>query len=146
MKPATPAAGPFTTSNLYPTLTYDDAYAAIDFLERAFGFRRRFIVPDEHGGIRHSEITLGDGVIMVSSSKPADKRVSPGSEGARSSGLCVFVPDPDAHYARAKAAGATITRELQTEDYGARGYMARDPEGHTWYFGDYRPGAYWDPA
>ena len=53
------------------------------------------------------------------------------------------VDDPDAHYARAKAAGAQILRELRDEEYGARGYMAKDPEGHIWYFGNYRPGAHW---
>jgi uncharacterized glyoxalase superfamily protein PhnB len=141
---SSPGAGQFTISSRCPTLSYDDAYAAIDFLERAIGFRRCFMVPDAQGGIRHSEVTLGNGVIMVSSSKPAEGRVGPSSGGAQSGGLCVFVPDPDAHHARAKAAGATITRDLQTEEYGARGYMARVPAGHSWQFGDYLPGAYWD--
>jgi uncharacterized glyoxalase superfamily protein PhnB len=140
----TPRPAARTSSNLFPTLSYDDAHAALDFLERAYGFRRRFIVPDGNGGIRHSEVSFGDGVIMVSSSKPAEGRVSPKSGGAQSGGLCVYVADPDAHYARAKAAGARITRELQDEHYGARGYMASDIEGHVWYFGDYRPGEYWD--
>jgi uncharacterized glyoxalase superfamily protein PhnB len=57
--------------------------------------------------------------------------------------LSVFVPDPDAHHSGALAAGATIDHPLQTEDYGARGCMARDPEGQLWYFGNYRPGEYW---
>jgi uncharacterized glyoxalase superfamily protein PhnB len=34
-------------------------------------------------------------------------------------------------------------RELRDEDYGSRGYMAKDLEGHVWYFGTYRPGAHW---
>ena len=44
--------------------------------------------------------------------------------------LSVFVPDPDAHHDIAVAAGARIARPLTTEEYGARGYMALDPEGH----------------
>ncbi|TAJ16774.1 MAG: glyoxalase [Planctomycetota bacterium] len=140
----TPRPAVRTSSNLFPTLSYDDAHAALAFLERAYGFQRRFIVPDDKGGIRHSEVSFGDGVIMVSSSKPAEGRVSPRSGGAQGSGLCVYVADPDAHYARAKAAGAEIVRELRTEEYGARGYMTRDPEGHGWYFSDYRPGEYWN--
>ena len=58
--------------------------------------------------------------------------------------LSVFIPDPDAHHRRAVFAGAQIIRPLQDEEYGARGYMAVDPEGHMWYFGNYRPGEYWD--
>ncbi len=56
----------------------------------------------------------------------------------------VFVEDPDAHLAVSVAAGARIVRELRTEEYGARGYMVLDPEGHLWYFGNYRPGEYWN--
>ena len=55
----------------------------------------------------------------------------------------MHVDDPDAHCARAKAAGAEITQPLRDEEYGSRGYMAKDLEGHQWYFGTYRPGAYW---
>jgi uncharacterized glyoxalase superfamily protein PhnB len=53
----------------------------------------------------------------------------------------VIVPDADAHYARAKAAGAVILRDIKTEDYGGRGYTCRDPEGHIWNFGSYDPWA-----
>jgi uncharacterized glyoxalase superfamily protein PhnB len=42
------------------------------------------------------------------------------------------------------AAGATVVRELRDESYGGRGYEARDPEGHLWYFGTYVPGEWWD--
>jgi uncharacterized glyoxalase superfamily protein PhnB len=82
---------------------------------------------------------------MVSSPKPDDNRVSPRSLTGSAQTLSVFVPDPDAHHERAVAAGAVILRPLRDEDYGARGYMARDPEGHEWYFGNYRPGARWEP-
>ena len=47
--------------------------------------------------------------------------------------------DIDAHYARAKDAGAEITRDFQDTDYGSRECTARDPEGHLWSFGTYRP-------
>jgi uncharacterized glyoxalase superfamily protein PhnB len=40
---------------------------------------------------------------------------------------------------RARANGAEIVRELTDEDYGSRGYTARDPEGNLWSFGTYRP-------
>ncbi len=58
--------------------------------------------------------------------------------------MCVYVEDPDAHFARASAAGAKILQELRDEEHGTRGYMAADPEGHIWYFANYRPGVYWE--
>lgn len=131
-------------SDIYPSLSYDDAPAAIEWLCRAFGFTRRLVVPGQEGGIMHSELSLGSGVIMVSSSKPESGRVSPRSLSAVNQALCVRIDDPDAHYSRASAAGATILQELRDEDYGSRGYMAKDPEGNHWYFGTYRPGAYWN--
>ena len=132
-------------SNLYPTLTYDDAPAAIEWLCRAFGFKKRLVVPDAKGGVMHSELSLGPGVIMVSSPKPADGRVSP-RNAARSQGVCVRVDDPDAHCARAKAAGAEVVRDIKDEEYGARGYQVKDLEGHSWYFGNYLPGSYWETS
>jgi uncharacterized glyoxalase superfamily protein PhnB len=132
-----------TPSDVYPSLTYDDAPAAIDWLCRAFGFTRRYVVPGPGGRIEHSELSHGTGVVMVGSPKPDDRRVGPRHAGASSQALSVCVADPDAHHAKAVAAGAEVVRPLQTEDYGARGYMARDPGGHLWYFGNYRPGEYW---
>jgi uncharacterized glyoxalase superfamily protein PhnB len=51
----------------------------------------------------------------------------------------VAVEDPDGHCKRARAARAEITREPEDTDYGSREYSARDPEGHHWHFGTYRP-------
>jgi uncharacterized glyoxalase superfamily protein PhnB len=133
-------------SDIYPSLTYDDARAAIDWLCRAFGFARRFVVPGPDGRVEHSELSFGTGVVMISSPKPEGRRISPRSLGGASQALSVFVDDPDAHCEVAVAHGARIVRALQTEEYGARGYMALDPEGHLWYFGNYRPGAYWETS
>ena len=129
--------------DIYPTLTYDDARAAIDWLERVFGFVARLVVPGENDTVRHSELSFGDGVVMVSSPKADMNRVGPKSLDGASQGPCVRVDDVDAHYQIAKAAGAEIVRDLQDEDYGSRGYIAKDIEGHVWYFGTYRPGIYW---
>ncbi len=131
--------------NFYPSLSYDDAPAAIEWLGRAFGFRARLVVPGPEGSVMHSELTLGSGVIMVSSSKTEKRRVGPKRLGGSvCQALCVRVEDPDSLYARAIAAGAEMIEPLKDEEYGSRGFMVRDPEGHQWYFGTYRPGAYWD--
>ena len=132
-------------SDIYPSLTYDDAPAAIDWLCRAFRFTQRFVVPGPDNRIEHSELSLGTGVVMIGSPKPEGHRLGPKALGAVSQALSVFVEDPDSHFQVALAAGARVVRELRTEDYGARGYMVLDPEGHLLYFGTYRPGAYWEP-
>jgi uncharacterized glyoxalase superfamily protein PhnB len=129
--------------SIFPSLYYDDAMAAIAWLETAFGFTRRLVVPGPDGTVAHSELTYGSGVIMVGSSRPEMGWVSPRRLSALNQALSVRVDDPDEHYKRAKAAGAEILRELKDEEHGSRGYMAKDIEGHHWYFGTYQPGAHW---
>ncbi len=63
---------------------------------------------------------------------PAGK--SPADLGSITQSLTVFVEDVDAHYARTKAAGATIVEELNETMYGERQYVALDLEGHHWLF------------
>ena len=129
---------------VYPSLVYQDAPAMIDWLERAFGFQCRLIVPGDDGTIRHSELSLGQAVVMVCSPRPELRWKSPTDLGATHAGLCLYVSDPDAHYARAVAAGVEVLFPLKDSSYGSRDYTARDPEGVSWTFGTYIPGAYWD--
>jgi uncharacterized glyoxalase superfamily protein PhnB len=129
--------------DVYPSLIYDDAPAAIDWLCRAFGFEQRLVIHGPHDRVEHSELTFGSAVLMVSSPRPDVGRLSPRTLGGVSHALSLHVADPDAHCRQAKLVGAVILREVQDEEYGGRGYMAKDPEGHLWYFGTYRPGAHW---
>lgn len=133
-------------SDIYPSLTYDDAPAAIAWLCRAFGFTKRFEVFGSDQQVEHAELSFGTGVVMVSSPKAQDHRTSPRQLAGITQALSVYVADPDAHHDVAVAAGARVVRPLQTEEYGARGYMALDPEGQLWYFGNYRPGEFWDAS
>jgi uncharacterized glyoxalase superfamily protein PhnB len=129
-----------TTGTIYPFLTYDDAPAAIDWLCDAFGLRKVMVVPDESGGISHAELACDGGMIMLGST--AHNRLgmkSPSALGATNQGLYIAITDADAHYARAKQAGAEIVFDIKNEDYGSRGYTCRDPEGHLWSFGTYAP-------
>ena|SRR5438105_1286981 len=125
-----------------PALFYDDASTAIDWLCRAFGFEVRLKVVGDGGRIEHSELTYGDGLIMVAmATRPKmTSTASPKSLGGKNTqSLMLFVDDVDAHCARARAAGATITMEPAVHDYGEdhwadRSYGALDPEGHNWWF------------
>jgi uncharacterized glyoxalase superfamily protein PhnB len=118
---------------IIPTLRYNDAKAAIDFLERAFGFHRKAVHENEDGTIGHAELTHGRGMLMLGTSKPGDRFATGRAV------LYAIVDDPDAHHDRAKAAGATIVLELTDQEYGSREYAAEDPEGNVWSFGTYDP-------
>ena len=115
------------TPNVYPYMRFADPDAALEWLSQAFGFDEVVIYRCDEGAIQHAEMSLGPGIVMFG---PGD----PGSHG-----VYVAVEDADAHYVRAKAAGAEIVRELEDTDYDSREYTARDPEGHVWSFGTYRP-------
>jgi len=134
----------------FPRLTsavvYRDAAKAIDWLCEAFGFELRLKVEDDAGRIIHSELTYGEGVIMVAQEASTELRhpwqanlVSPKSmDGKTTQSLMLYVDDADAHCAHARSSGATIAEEPRTSDYGEdywsdRGYCAIDPEGHVWW-------------
>lgn len=118
---------------ILPMLCYHDARAAIEFLVKAFGFEElsRYEMPD--GKIGHAELGR-DGVrIALAAEFPAMGFESPRDLDTRYSQLYVTVDDVDAHYERARAAGAVIATE-PAEEHGDRFYRATDPEGHRWIF------------
>jgi uncharacterized glyoxalase superfamily protein PhnB len=126
--------------NIFPALRYRDANAAIEWLKRAFGFQEKAVYRGEDGAVNHAELALGAGLVMLGQSRP-DGWLGSSTPEARASTASIYivVADPDAHYERARTAGAEIVRELTDEDYGSREYSARDPEGNLWSFGTYDP-------
>ena len=139
---STPVGWPRISTALY----YQDPAKAIDWLCRAFGFELRLKIEGDGGRIEHSELTYGDGLIMVGDERvgPHDPRStyrrSPRSiGGGNTQNMMLYVDDVDSHCARARAAGATIVSEPKNTDYGEdywedRGYEAEDLEGHHWWF------------
>ncbi len=126
--------------NIFPALRYRDASAAVEWLQRVFGFQEKAVHRNDDGTIGHAELRLGTGVIMLGEQR------EPGWLGGRqqdplasSISVYVVVDNPDEHYKRAVGAGATIVRELTDEDYGSREYSARDLDGNLWSFGTYDP-------
>ena len=125
-----------------PALQYRDARGAIAFLTRAFGFAEKAVHDGPDGSVAHAELMLGNGMVMLGSAKENDYSkllVRPDAAGGATMGIYCVVADADAHFAHAKAAGATIVREPVTQDYGGRDYTAKDPEGNVWTFGTYDP-------
>ncbi len=119
-----------------PGLWYQDPRAAIAWLEQAFGFETLLVVDDGQGGVMHSELRLEDGLIMVMG-PPRAPSFSPIVFGGRASQSIhvQLTDDLDAHCARARAAGARIVREPETQAYGDRVYTCLDLEDHPWSFG-----------
>lgn len=136
-------------STVIPALRYRDARAAIEWLCGVLGFSRHSVFEGTGGVINHAELALGGGMIMLGSLRE-DQRAkedeqsrrfkAPGDlGGVETSSAYIVVPDADAVYARAQAAGATIARPLQDMEYGSREFTVNDPEGHSWSVGTYNP-------
>jgi uncharacterized glyoxalase superfamily protein PhnB len=121
-------------ATVFPTLSYDDAKAAIDFLVDALGAERYAVYAGDDGTVQHAELRWGNGLVMLGSAK-GDRSAARGAGG----GVYIVVDDADAHAQHARAAGAEITREPYDTDYGSREYSTRDPEGNEWHFGTYQP-------
>lgn len=128
------------TPNIFPALRYKDAAAAVEWLQRAFGCTEKAVYRGDDGTVQHAELQLGAGIVMFGQSS-GEPFLGGGTPDPATSTMSIYVlvENPDAHYARAKAAGAQIVRELTDEDYGSREYSARDLEGNLWSFGTYNP-------
>ncbi len=127
-----------------PMIAYEDGPAAMDWLARAFGFRERARILGEGGRLSHGEMEAGEGVIMLATPSPhyrGPKHHREECEAARRwsevpyviDGVLVYVDDVDAHFGRAKKAGATILSPVEQGGEGRR-YRAEDLEGHRWMF------------
>ena len=128
-----------------PMLSYEDAGAAADWLVEAFGFEERLRFTEDGGKVSHVELRLGDGVVMLGNPGPdyrSPKRHREECEAAARwsrvpyvvDGVLAYVDDVDAHFERARRAGATILSEPEEQPHGDRHYRAEDVEGHRWMF------------
>lgn len=122
-------------ASLAAALFYRDPWAALAWLEQAFGFERAMVISDADGALAHAQMTFGNGYIMVGS-EWAEFTASPASvDGRNTQTLHVHLEeDIDGHCACARDAGAEILQEPADQFYGDRTYRARDPEGHVWTF------------
>jgi uncharacterized glyoxalase superfamily protein PhnB len=123
--------------NVWPTINYEDAHAAIKFLVAVFGFEETAVYNDGQGRVAHAELRWPEGGgVMLGDADRDESEFSRMPTGCAA--LYVVTDDPDAVYSRAIAAGAEVVRELRDEDYGSRGFSVRDPERNLWSFGSYR--------
>lgn len=108
-----------------PYLVSADAAATIRFAQQALGGELLRSFQDEQGRMLHAEVRIDDTVVMVSDAAPSWPPVA--------AHVHVYVPEVDATYDAAIAAGATsVQPPLQKQDEDKRGGV-RDAGGITWW-------------
>lgn len=115
-----------------PYLALRNTVAAIDFYRRAFGAELLMKLEMPDGKIAHAEIRIGNSVLMMSEENEQWGNLSPLTLGNSPVFLMIYVPDVDAAFARAIAAGATQVRPVEDQFYGDRAGTLKDPFGYQW--------------
>ena len=122
---------PAIETEIIPYIFYRDVTAAIDWLTRAFGFTEEMRHPTPSG--MHAQMRFGGRRIMMGQGSTDWNMQSQSESKVATMGVFIYMADVDAHYVRAKAAGAEIVQAPYNEPYG-RTYTARDLDGHPWFF------------
>lgn len=117
---------------LTPYLIVKGAAAALEFYAKALGAQELFRMADPSGKVGHAEMKIGDSPFMLADEFPEMGAVAPPAGGGHSVSFLVYVPDVDAAFARALAAGAKAVRPVQDQFYGDRSGTLEDPFGHQW--------------
>lgn len=121
------------TAGFRSALFYQDPKAALAWLEKAFGFEVSLLLEDAEGNLVHSQMAFGNGYVMIGQEWSADHQSPKSVDGKNTQSVSIEIDtDIDAHFERAKAAGAVIYAEPETQFYGDRTYRCRDLEGHIW--------------
>ena len=110
-----------------PYLVVPEADKMVTFLKAAFGAKEHDITRGDDGSIWHADVQIGDSHVMLSQ---ANDRFP-----AMPAAIYLYVPDTDATYKAALAAGATSTMEPADQFYGDRNAGVRDAQGNMWWIG-----------
>lgn len=129
-KAANPIPKGFHT--LTPHITVKNATGYMDFLVRAFGAVELGRMPGPDGRVMHAEVRVGDSIMMFNDDFPEHCGGQPLAEGRQPFALHMYVPDADAAFARATAAGCTVVMPLGDQFWGDRYGVVDDPFGVRW--------------
>ncbi|HXB55437.1 MAG TPA: VOC family protein [Vicinamibacteria bacterium] len=110
-----------------PYYTVANAAKLLEFVKQAFGAEETFRMADPDGSIRHAEARIGDSMVMIGQARDQWK--------PNPNAVYLYVPDVDATYRKALAAGARSTQEPTTHFYGDRGAGVEDAQGNIWWIG-----------
>lgn len=115
-------------------LSVDGAAKALEFYKNAFGAKEKYRL--EMGDkVGHAEFSIGDTHFMLGDEYPDMKMLGPKKRGGTSVSFMIYVPDADAAFAKAIAAGATEERPVTDQFWGDRTGTVVDPFGHRWSIG-----------
>ena len=113
-----------------PYLTVKRAEQLVEFVKTAFGGVEVFRTTGSAGGL-HAEVTIGDSKLMIGGYEAVEEKPT---------ALHLYVPDADAVYQRALAAGATSLEEPVDQFYGDREAGVKDPTGNVWWIATHKSG------
>ena len=117
-----------------PRIAYKDLRAAVEWLQKAFGFKTTMLATDKDGNVVHAEMKFAGGIIHVGSEWENIK--APASVGGANTQTITVILESgiEAHCEHARAAGGRIIQEPQDQFHGDRTYRVSDPQGHVWSF------------
>jgi PhnB protein len=118
-------------TEIIPYIFYRDVPVALDWLARAFGFVEEMRHATPSG--MHAQMTFDGRRIMMGQGSKDWGMQSPSDTEVATMGIFIYLADVDAHYERARVAGAEIVQVPHDEAYG-RTYTVRDLDGHPWFF------------
>ena len=122
----------YAVHEVYPYLRVRDAARALDFYKQAFGAEEIFRLAAPDGSLIHASLRVGNSMLMLADECPPMGAFSPKKLGGSPVTIHLSVPDVDASFARAVAAGAKAQMPVTEMFWGARYGVLQDPFGHSW--------------
>jgi len=135
-----PASSPIPPGfhSLTVHLAVNGAAAYLDFLKRAFGAEEISRSPGASGKLMHAQVRIGDSMLMLADDFGAEFGMPPLAQGRMPYHMHLYVPDADAAWERAVAAGCTVTMPIADQFWGDRYGHVADPFGVNWAIGSRR--------
>ena len=116
---------------LTPSFTFKDSKKAIEFYKRAFNAKVLDVFPSPTGqGLMHATMQIGDAIIMMGDEMPQCQSAE--TLGGSPISMYIYVPNADAAFAQAVAAGGTVAMPVGDMFWGDRAGSVRDPFGYSW--------------
>jgi PhnB protein len=115
---------------LTPILVLRNMEAALDFYQKAFGFKLRNVMRGPENSILHAEMTHVDSQIMMGPESSERGAFAP--NGPSPVTLYILVADVDAIADQARLHGGNIVQPPTDMFWGDRTAVIIDPEGHKW--------------
>jgi uncharacterized glyoxalase superfamily protein PhnB len=109
-----------------------DAAGFADFLKRAFNATELMRHPGPDNKLMHVEMKIGDSTLMFADDFGASCGMPPLAQGRYPFHVHLYVPDADATWNQALAAGCEVVMPLSDQFWGDRYGHVRDPFGHSW--------------